>query len=151
MIGETDTRREDMANTIYFIAEDFAIGNPVTIYFRRGVQTQIPVIDVIESADGIYHLALINSIPRFPLFDERGVVGETECGVNVDIAKHHKISSNGDGMTHVILPVFGKTGVQQFILLRVDGVVEITRVTHGDFLVPAIIAHLLLTLEWIEA
>lgn len=54
-------------------------------------------------------------------------------------------------MSHTVAPVLYKTALEEEVLLRIDTVGEITRITHRDLLIPALLTHHLLTLEGIEA
>ena len=54
-------------------------------------------------------------------------------------------------MLHTVLPILGEAGLHQLVFLRIDGVAETTRILHGDFLIPTLIACSTLALEGIEA
>ena len=62
-IAETDRRREDVAHSLYLIAEYLARRDIEAIELGRCAQTEVPVVVVVEALQGIYNLALVDFIP----------------------------------------------------------------------------------------
>ena len=151
MVGKTDLRCDNVADLVYLVTEDFAVRSPETIDFCGERNAHIPVVDIIESADSIGDFFLVVHIPMLRLFDERGLVSDGERGVDTQIAEGCKTGLNRDRVPHVILPVFGETGMQQFTLLGPDTVVERTGITQIDLLVPSFLTSSLPTFERIES
>ena len=54
-------------------------------------------------------------------------------------------------MLDAVAPVLDEVRLEDLVFLRGDGVGHLSRVGHGDFLVPAFLAHLALAAEGIEA
>lgn len=91
------------------------------------------------------------SIPR--LHDLVGVhtVGEVERRRDVDIVGHRKRCTDGNLMTHGILPVLDETLMHDLTLLSSNTVGQSTGIAYGDLLVPTLRSNHLLALEGIEA
>ena len=94
-----------MTDRLNLVAEDLTTGNPETIELCRKTQVQTPVIDIIESADGIAHLTLFILIPRLMDLAEIGTVSEAERGSHVQITEKREVAFDGNLMKHTILPV----------------------------------------------
>ena len=54
-------------------------------------------------------------------------------------------------MRHTVAPVLNQIRLKQFVLLCKDAVAQLTRIAHGDFLIPALLADHLLPLERVKA
>ena len=140
-----------MADAVDLVAEQLAPGHPEAIELRRCRERQAPVVDVVQTVDGVGHLTLVDVVPR--AHDLVGVhaVGEVERGIDVQIVEERERAADRYLVLHAVLPVLDEVGVQQLFFFRRDGVGEMTRVAHGDFLIPALLACHVLALERIEA
>ena len=94
---------------------------------------------------------MVDVVPR--AHDLIGVhaVGEVERGIDVQIVEERERAADRYLVLHAVLPVLDEVGVQQLFLFRRDGVGEMTRVAHGNLLIPALLACHVLALERIEA
>ena len=88
---------------------------------------------------GLHHLMRIHTVRK------------VERGRNVNVFENTERGTDGNLMTHTVPPVLDKAALEQQILLRIDTVGKVTRIAHGNLLIPALLTHHLLTLEGIEA
>ena len=94
-----------MADSINLIAEYLTVGHPHTVKLGRGANTEVPVVNVIETAQGIYYLALSSGIPALVYLTEIGTVGKVERWVEVEIAEQGKVTADRYIVLHAVLPV----------------------------------------------
>ena len=109
------------------------------------------MVVIVEARQGIYQLLLILLIPRFLELLKDGIAIKIERGRDVQVIECRETGGHRNGMRHTILPVLTQAGMHQFILFYANGLIgQVTRISHGDLLIPALVAHRLLTLERIE-
>ena len=68
----------------------------------------------------------------------KDLLEEIEAGVGADV------------MVHTVAPVLRQTRLHELLLFRMNGVLKITRILQGDFLIPALLAYSIFTLEGVE-
>ena len=140
-----------MSYSLDLVAEELPRGHVESVELGGGGEVQSPVVDGIESGDGVVQLFLCRRVPLLVHLHERVLGGEVERGVEREYVKEHERAANGDRMLDAVLPVAAEAGVEHLVLLGVDGVVEVTGVLHGDFLIPPFLAHHLLASEGVES
>ena len=86
-ITEADTRREDVADGLDLVAEEFAAGGIEAVELRIDIQRDIPVIDVVEARHRVGHLLLILRVPVLLSPPEEHAVCEIETGGDIHIAQ----------------------------------------------------------------
>ena len=150
-IAETNLRGEDMADGYNLVAEELFPGHVHTIQLGGCTDTETPVVDIIESVNGIGHLSLRTLVPVAHHLVGVHTVGEVERRIDIQVVEQGEIATDGDVVLHTITPVSRQTGVEQQVFLGSDGVAQLSRVTHGNLLVPAFLARHLLSFEGIEA
>ena len=140
-----------MADAVDFVAENFSRWNPEAIELRRCRNRQVPVIDIVQAINRVGHFLLRAFVPR--AHDFRGVhaVGEVERGVDVQVVEQRERAADGDLVLHSVAPVLDEVRLEQLVFLRGDGVGEMSRVTHRNFLVPPFFSHHFLAFEGVEA
>ena len=112
------------------IAKNLTARHVHTIKFGRCAERKVPVVDIIESAECIGNLLLVNGIPRLMCLIKIGAIGEVERRVDIQIAKQREIAADRYLMLHTVLPVLRQRRVQQLIFLSRDGVAEVTSILH---------------------
>ena len=125
-----------MTNGLDLIAEDLTVWNPEAIEFGRHTHVQAPVIDVIETCDGVTHLFLAGLIPRLLHLSEIGAVRKVERWRDVHIVEEREVTLDGDGMLHTVIPVPVQLRFHDHVLLSPDLVLEQSGITHRDLLIP---------------
>ena len=140
-----------MADPVYPIAEQLAVRNPEAINLRTHPHAHVPVIYVVEAVGGIAHLLLGGSIPRFLHLVGVHTVGEVERWRYVEILEEGERCAHRNLMLPSVAPILDEGTMHQLILLGIDAVGDVTRIAHGNLLVPFLVAHHLLSAERIEA
>ena len=94
-----------MADCLNLVAKEFSPRCVEHIQFGRCAHTEIPVVDIIESVDGVGHLLLSCIIPR--TIDLVGVhtVGEVERRIDVQIVEQGEVATDWDVVLHTIAPI----------------------------------------------
>ena len=139
-----------MADGLYLVAEDFARGQPETIDLCGCAQAHRPVVHIIEAVGGVCHLSLCGFVPRFHHFVGVHPVGEVERRVDIDVFQHREVGIDGNVVLHAVAPILDEVGFEQQILLGVDRIAQMSRIAHGDFLIPSLLACHFLAFEGIE-
>ena len=139
-----------MTDAINLITEDLTIRYPEAIDLGRGSQREVPVVQIIESADSISYLFLFLHIPRFIDTTEHHLIGEVERGSYIQITQDCKVRLDGNTMRHTVFPILAQTGMQQFIFLRINLILQLTSIADRDLFIPFCIAYSLLSLKGVE-
>ena len=72
---------------------------------------------------------------RVPIF------GIVERRRDVQVFERGKGRTYRDAVLHAVRPVFYQVGFKEEILFGVDAISEITRIGHGDLLIPTLFPH----------
>ena len=132
-----------MTDSLYLLTEDFSVRNEETVNLGVGADAAGPVIHVIETIDSIVSHSLILLIPRLIYLAHIRPVGERKVRRDVQIFECSKRSTDRYAVLPAVLPVFYEVGLHQLVLLRVDGVSDVSGIAHVYFLIPALFTYLL--------
>ena len=106
---------------------------------------------MVETVDGVAHHCLFHLVPtllHLPCVPASFVV---ERWHHVDVFQHLERCLNRNRVLDTVLPVLDQVALQQFVLLRLDAVLQRSLVVHRYFLIPALLAHHLLPSERVDA
>ena len=76
-----------MADGLYLVTENLAAGHIETIQLGAGAHGEVPVVDVVQSVDGIVDHGAGGFVPRLVDLTQVGTVGEVERRGDVYIIK----------------------------------------------------------------
>ena len=149
-VAETDVGREDVTDAVNLITENLAVGDIESVELGRERHAHIPVVHIEESLNSVDTLDLILFVPRTLVLLRQHLVVEIERGVDVQVFEDVEAGVGANVMIHTVAPVLRQTRLHEFLLFCMDGVLKITRILQGDFLIPALLAYPVLALEGIE-
>ena len=86
-VAEADLWGEDVADGLYLVTENLAAGHIETIQLGAGAHGEVPVVDVVQSVDGIVDHGAGGFVPRLVDLTQVGTVGEVERRGDVYIIK----------------------------------------------------------------
>ena len=150
-VAETDVGREDVTDAVNLITENLAVGDIESVELGRERHAHIPVVHIEESLNSVDTLDLILFVPRTLVLLRQHLVVEIERGVDVQVFEDVEAGVGANVMIHTVAPVLRQTRLHEFLLFRMDGVLKITGILQGDFLIPALLSYSIFTLEGIEA
>ena len=150
-VAETDVGCEDVTDAVNLITENLAVGDEEAVELGGERDTHIPIVHIVESRKSIDALNLFFFVPRTLVFLRQHLVVEIERGVDVQVLEEIEAGVGADVMVHTVAPVLRQTRLHELLLFRMNGVLKITRILQGDFLIPALLAYPIFTLEGVEA
>ena len=85
-----------MADGLDLLTKYLPRGDIHTVKLRRGRETEIPVVDIVEAGQRVGDFALCTFVPLLMRLLERGNVAEVERGRQVKDIKQRETGTDGD-------------------------------------------------------
>ena len=95
-----------MAETVHLIAKPLAERDIESIQLGGETDAGVEVIDVVETANGIFSYLVILLVPRLIHTLEEHTVIETHAWSNTDVLEEHERCRTAQVMFQTILPIF---------------------------------------------
>ena len=123
-----------------------------TIDGCRGRGRERVVVQAVETILGSQRVGLVrDGVPLILLTLEIPLLVVVERGREVDVVQDVERSRDGYRMFHAVLHVVERLARENLILGGGYRVGQLTRVLHRNLLIPAVLAHLLLAFEGVDA